>query len=1573
MPCMPMVDTAQGDTTAATTEGTPAATTEAATDDSTAAATTEASPDATKEDTTAVGEAATGGDATKEDATTDGEAAAGGDAAEAKEPEPEPVPTPTPTMEIVPDYEIDTRPLPVDTMARVATESPVKRKTRAKAVMEDIHTRKAKTDAKKTELKKENADDATKEIQWMGENIASMLGIDRNTTITQLMENGDVKKIEQFFKPASSRVLVFFYQVTDKYGGHKDADKPRVFVANPALDKVGGRFVYCYKTSAKQITNSDIAREVYFGATEGKAEASVLDNVSHIMRSLLIPSLRSNGNWGKMVSTDTSKEQLFSSMDRVVTSLNQAKSAVSATISLTEFSEEEANGFTFDKLRTTAAIKEASQDPKKIAKIEILVGRWCDQISHVLTVNEQIRSEHDDAGPSVELTHWKKRMAIFNALANETDKPDCVAAIGVLQMAKSKVTARWNTMDISLTDKANESKDNVMYLQKLENECAALYRTDLHAIEESLPAIMHVIGNIHSVSRYYNTNERMTALFIKVTNQLITSCREFVYEKEPRIWEQTQEDALDRLAKVKHLHHEYLRFFEIEKQRLEETPERNQFNFPAMGVFGKSDSFIARVKTVEKMLAAMDNWTKLSRSQIDGLEVISTMVKGTIKMIKQKPYDPLDIRCLEFDGDQASFFTSMNENRVRLQEFCDKLFQSNEINRRIQLHTDFEQIKFLGIELYPHYTYTLEHVFAQELDHVRRTYLADRDAPPISRNMPPLAGRVAWSRNLSMRLEQPIQSLNTLCPALFKEPCHQKLIKQYNKVGSVLVKFEQVCWEAWSRATTTSLEGLKGSVILVDGDGNFVINRDPQVGQLVSESSWMGKLKLELTESSVALCKQSHVYEDQVRRLEGALDKHHKLIKRIPDALQQVLTPMKNELMSTFEPGMRSLNWLSTNLDDYIDSVFDKLVECKNVLDTILDLVDVRIDNKLEEIRTTDLCAMPAHGEAFTISEFENQSAAESTRSALVLEDISRQVERSVNGLLDKINVSISSDQRADPVFVASCDELKKSYVVELGAAITKCIRSSLDHLKRRAGQKLMAFGKAMAKPEDPIISASCTLSLPSGAIMAPTLDGIQQGVVAASKCIIKVADSVLLWGQDRTQDAATLNSHAQLIKINKEITRGMESISTVINATKGSLDDVLSRFDQYGELWKDSIEETLAKFTETKPDLSSFTEAIQKYEDMDIAIEAMEETIPVGSMLLHTHDFKLALQVETASWKSAYAKLLNQKTQKDMEELFTFADETIKKMSRPIEDLEDVRLAMNSLKDIRENEIRLDAMMAPIEAGYAMLVKNNVKISSAEQDQLDSMRFQWEKMRKQGAELGTHLVKIQPDFKTQLVASVKQFGVDQKAFLSDYNIKGPMVDGIAPSEASDRLEGFQKRFDELYKRYVTYNGGEGLFGLTQTEYPDLMVAKKELNLLQKLYSLYNSVIKSVNGYYDIKWIEVDIEFINNQLLDFSNKCRKLPKALKEWDAYLELQKKIDDFSESLPLLEAMASDTMLDRHWKRIQDTCDGYVFDVKNGELILFPYVSHVCGECVRRGAACSIILKYEIYLSAGPRLFL
>ena len=104
---------------------------------------------------------------------------------------------------------------------------------------------------------------------------------------------------------------------------------------------------------------------------------------------------------------------------------------------------------------------------------------------------------------------------------------------------------------------------------------------------------------IHSISRYYNTSERMTALFVKVTNQMITSCKKYIYEKDNRVWEQPKADLFNRLSQVRNLNKQYQACFHKEKAKLQENPDGNQFDFSEMSIFGKFDSFCRRTEKVD--------------------------------------------------------------------------------------------------------------------------------------------------------------------------------------------------------------------------------------------------------------------------------------------------------------------------------------------------------------------------------------------------------------------------------------------------------------------------------------------------------------------------------------------------------------------------------------------------------------------------------------------------------------------------------------------------------------------------------------------------------------------------------------------------------------------------------------------------------------------------------------------------------------------------------------------------------------------------------------------------------------
>ncbi|NXE91407.1 DYH5 protein, partial [Menura novaehollandiae] len=157
-------------------------------------------------------------------------------------------------------------------------------------------------------------------------------------------------------------------------------------------------------------------------------------------------------------------------------------------------------------------------------KLEEVVMIWTKQIRQILVESEQIRREADDVGPSAELEHWKSRMSSFNSLLDEIKSSRVKKIISILQAARSKTLKQWKELDGSITIAANEAKDNVRYLYTLDKFFGPLANAP-PVMMEHIPSLMNTICMIYCTSPYYNTSERMTSLFLKITNQMINTCK----------------------------------------------------------------------------------------------------------------------------------------------------------------------------------------------------------------------------------------------------------------------------------------------------------------------------------------------------------------------------------------------------------------------------------------------------------------------------------------------------------------------------------------------------------------------------------------------------------------------------------------------------------------------------------------------------------------------------------------------------------------------------------------------------------------------------------------------------------------------------------------------------------------------------------------------------------------------------------------------------------------------------------------------------------------------------------------
>ena len=126
--------------------------------------------------------------------------------------------------------------------------------------------------------------------------------------------------------------------------------------------------------------------------------------------------------------------------------------------------------------------------------------------------------------------------------------------------------------------------------------------------------------------------------------------------------------------------------------------------------------------------------------------------------------------------------------------------------------------------------------------------------------------------------------------------------------------------------------------------------------------------------------------------------------------------------------------------------------------------------------------------------------------------------------------------------------------------------------------------------------------------------------------------------------------------------------------------------------------------------------------------------------------------------------------------------------------------------------------------------------IDKEEMDLKSIIRSSWRKLVDFAESVTDSLAEVQGSFKTQLLRDVREFTSDVAAFRRSFVAEGPMVAGIEPAEAVERLKRFSDEYEMRARKYEVYSGGEALFALKTTVYPELTSTKKELTLLEQLY-----------------------------------------------------------------------------------------------------------------------------------------
>ena len=872
--------------------------------------------------------------------------------------------------------------------------------------------------------------------------------------------------------------------------------------------------------------------------------------------------------------------------------------------------------------------------------------------------------------------------------------------------------------------------------------------------------------------------------------------------------------------------------------------------------------------------------------------------------------------------------------------FIDNQFDRiQNTQRALQMIKRFEKLELPNLGIQDKYVRILSH-YGKDIETVSKIYQKSRQQPPIARDLPPIAGKILWVRQLYRRISYPM-SVFEANKTILQLPEAKKIIKNYNQFSAVLVEYEVLFHRTWLRQIELIISGIHASLIVKQPETNeYYVNFDPEIMTLIRETECMKLLNLNIPQEAENLVIRQEVFKQHYDRLKFLLDQNSRIRALIPTSFEQLIAPRLRKLDQILAPGCISITWVSPNIDEFCDTVQQTLENIELILKRANDLVSYRIEVILNDMSNTVLCELsdqePISIEGFVqkteelceiganLLQIKSQNIEEATEELIELlypeykskleqilelddnEENDETIKNSHSGRLDgstksasKVNIVLRKKREAWQSMQEAAFELFNYFNHRNLDAIIKLIRSTLERIRKRilASNFSLNYNESKEKKKEiPVYLSYAVLAIPT-INMQPSLDEIQQNLNKAVQTIINVSKNICQWSKAKKQaekynikvfkqventensesDEQTSNLHLQKnyhksVLENKEISKMVSLLFTCISSNKKEVFTALEKFKGYQFIWENDREQDIKEFLTKDPKVSDFENKIKSFEKLISEINAYDEYVSVGPIALFTEKLKLGLTNEIQLWKISYGQACNQRYKKEINEIMIFIEDVVKKLQREIKDLDDIRSAMTALKDLRENEIRIDMTIIPIEESYAMLQKYEIPVEREEIEKCDTLRYSWQKVLQMASQTSSHLLEIQPLYKESLKNNVKEFVKDVNNFSLAYKNNGPMVPGVAPREASDRLFIFQNQFDTLQRKFITYSSGEQLFGLPVTEYPDLVQIRKELNLLQKLYSLYNTVIDTVNGYYEILWTEVNIEKILAELTEFQNK-----------------------------------------------------------------------------------------------------
>ncbi|XP_032831905.2 dynein axonemal heavy chain 9 isoform X1 [Petromyzon marinus] len=1232
---------------------------------------------------------------------------------------------------------------------------------------------------------------------------------------------------------------------------------------------------------------------------------------------------------------------------------------------------------------------EDSVDRSVVHAIESVVIEWSHQIQEVLKKDSsRPLMEGLNPNPSAELEFWQSRYADLECIHEQLQSRRVCSMGDLLERTQSTYFPAFKAMIQDVVTALEEARNINSNLKPLKRTMEDVEGAELNEAGPLLAPLMRVVALVWRNSRFYRTPERIVVLLREICNLLIQQARLFINAEE--VLKGEAEENLARVREALSILRLFRSVYEEERAALPSLRKGidddggddggggdDGWDFPPNTVFSRLDRFAERVTDVEELLVTAVDMFKLEKIEIGGLRgrVLSQRVcdihqqfQELFGQFAEKTYDCLDVTNEEFEKDVRNFKIQVDDSDRQLGAiFCQAFADALSVEHAFKLMDMFGSLlerPLIADDANVHLP-RLVTMFDQDLDSAKVIYNRhiatekDLGRPPVSKNMPYVAGGLRWAQLLEGRIEVPYRNFKHFSHRCMETVEAHSMTQKYEEMIELLKRYKERLFAEWAQSVGERSEfNLSQPLICRDPETRLIsVNFDPQLVAVLREVRYLellargggggggggcagsvggslaGEQDFGGLKSVPEEAQRLYAGREDLRRCVASLELtvgwYNKVLRSVLEVELPLVAGQLQDMDDKLELAEGTLCWKSQGVWEYIQTTRDLVKDLES-----------RTQRAKENVEVA--CGLM---KAWVSPIFERKDGK---REALLnLDDRKERLEKRYQVLRDsgqkihdllKENLELLQADASSEEWQAYVEYVDEMVVDGFFTAIECSLKFLVENMDARTcGAPLFKVRLELVAPE--LVFSPSLDEQDSGEGLADLVEALVNDVYRVSSLVPRLAvhSSFPHYQADMEDMVDLADMRDELMRrVRTAAGRCLEYRATLATYAHLWADDrheYLRQFLLYGHALTpeeveilatahtaDDDEGHVAGVMEQPPTLAQFREQVDGYERLHEEASRLEPSTTVeGWLRVDARPFKASLLNVIKRWSLMFKQHLVDHVTNSLLGLEQFVQEKEEGLGQKIKEgnyhgLVDV---MGHLMAVKERQASTDAMFEPLKETIELLKSYDQELPDDVYRQLEELPEKWTNLKKGAVAMKQQVAPLQAAEVAVLRRKCAAFDVEQHRFRERFRAKAPFCYDCAKPYAL--LDTWHHDLSSMEASLASLAESASLFEVAVPDARQLRQCRREARALRELWDVTALVRSSVGDWRDTRWRQLDVDAMDAECKRFARDLRALDKETRAWDAFAGLDSEVKNMMTSLRAVAELQNPAIRERHWQQL------------------------------------------------------